>query len=172
MPRYYMFITLVIHVKLGASMPSLLANVASNSEVELVDHDEESRRVVLRAPARETAYLQLLVINYADAASFEVKASLKGRLDRSELRKVADAFRDLGSRLLFYMRCSGGGAVLGEVRKRGILLKYCRSAANVDPAAAPPTLCSFDPRREPIAVVVEKAGTCFNEVLGRVTGQA
>lgn len=168
MPRYYMFITLIMHVKLEASIASLLANIMENKQVTLIDHDEVARRVVIRAPVKEAAYIQLLVNHYADTASFEVKASARGKVEPKTLRESVDAYTRLGDRILFYRKCREG-AVFGEVRKRNMLLKYCKNATLVDPAALPPILCSFDAKTIDIVEVAEKARKCFDEMVQLVS---
>lgn len=164
MVRYYVFITLIIHVKLEASIASLLANIKENNGVAIIDHDEVARRLILRAPLREAAYLQMLVDHYADTATFEVKASMKKRIDVKKLRSMNTIYRSIGNRLLFYKTCSSG-AVFGEARGRDLLLKYCKKAMMVDPAALPPVLCSFDALMEGIAEVADRARGCFDEII-------
>jgi hypothetical protein len=159
-----MFITLIMHVKLEVSMAALLANMMENRQVTVIDHDEVARRIIVRAPTREVAYLQLLVNHYADTASFEVKASAKGRVDPKAIREKGGIYANLGDRMLFYKKCSEG-AVFGEVRKRNILLKYCKDTVLADPAALPPILCSFDAKIGDMVDVVEKARRCFDEVM-------
>jgi len=159
-----MFITLIMHIKLEASIASLLANIMENKQITVIDHDEVARRVVIRVPVKEAAYVQLLVNHYADTASFEVKASAKGRVEPKTLREGVDAYTRLGDRILFYKRCRDG-AIFGEARKRSILLKYCKNATLVDPAALPPILCSFDAKTGDIVEAVEKAKKCFDEIV-------
>jgi hypothetical protein len=169
--KVFMFITATMTVKQEKSMASLLASIReSGRSVEIVDHDELTRRLVLRAPIVELGFLLMIIRQYAVAAVLEVKASLRRKITEKNLRSIKARLARAGKVVLFYWVC-GEGSVFGEIRGRHVLLKYCRKGGNVDPASAPFSLCSFDALSENIEKIVDNASKCFQE-FNRVIGSA
>jgi len=167
MTKIYTYIVVTMTVKQTASMASLLAILSENKSIELIDHDEATRRVILRAQSSEAGYLELLVNRYASAASFEVKASMKKNIKIKDLARLGAKYVSR-KRLLFYWSCNGG-AVFGEQKPRSrILLKYCREATGIDPAMMPYSLCSFNPFEQRIASILEKARQCFTKFVNKL----
>ncbi|ABM80824.1 hypothetical protein [Hyperthermus butylicus] len=164
MARLYTYLTVTLSLKPQKSLPQLISLVEmSHPSLELVDFNEETRRVVIRARASEAPFLEKLLRDYASSASIEVKASLRTKIDVKKLRSIGVRYIAYGGRILFYTRCRDD-AVFGEARGREILLKYCRWASSVDPAALPPALCSFS-QIEGLVELVSSARRCFGELL-------
>ena len=165
MSKLFIFITITMSVKPEASMAGLLASLSENKAIEIIDHDEVTRRVVLRSIPREIGFIELIIERYAGAATYEVKASLKKRFQPKELVSINARYIKQGATLLFFWNNCADGSVFGEVQRSRTLLKYCREALAVDPANVPYSLCSFDPFRDSITHVLEKARRCFEELL-------
>ena len=164
MARLYTYLTATLSVRPQKSLPQLVSLVeTSQPSIELVDFDEETRRVVIRAKASEAPFVEKLIRDYAASASVEVKASFRARIDVKKLRSVGARCIVHGNRILFYTQCRNG-AIFGEVKGREVLLKYCRWASSVDPAALPPALCSFS-QLERLVDLVSTARQCFIELL-------
>lgn len=135
-----------------------------DSGIDVVDFDEVSRRVVVRAPASHAGLLAAAARSYAESIVFEIKASAtvpRGWKPREEWRVTR-----AGDRVLFYSSCGEvGWAVWGEKRSRRLLLKLCRRGVMVDPAMLPESLCSFGERDlENLGLLLDKALRCFREV--------
>ncbi len=168
MTKIYTYIIVTMSVKQTASMANLLAILSENESIELIDHDEATRRVIVRAPPSEAGYLELLVNKYASSASFEVKASIKKSISSKYLAQLGAKYVR-HKRLLFYWNCNGG-AVFGEQKPRSrILLKYCREASGIDPAMIPYSLCSFNPFEQRITSILEKARQCFTKFVDKLS---
>ncbi len=171
MTKIYTYIVVTMSVKQTASIASLLAVLSENKSIELIDHDEAMRRVIVRAPPSEAGYLELLVNKYASSASFEVKASIKKSINTEDLTQLRAKYVR-NKRLLFYWNCDDG-AVFGEQKPRSrILLKYCREATGIDPAMIPYSLCSFNPFEQRITSVLEKARQCFTRFVDKLSRNA
>ncbi len=169
MSRMYIHIVVTMSVRPSASMASLLAVLSENKSLELIDHDEIMRRVIVRAVPSEAGYLELLIQKYASSASFEIKASIKKSVSVDDLARLGAKYVRHHKRLLFFWICDNG-AVFGEQKPRSrILLKYCRRATiSIDPAAVPYSLCSFNPFEQRITDVLEKARHCFNKLVSKL----
>lgn len=128
--------------------------------IEVVDFDEEARRIVFRASTRLVGILGIFLKRYAASYTVEVKASARG-----SLRSWPRGFRKVrvGDRVLFFVECGDGLGVWGEYRGRRLLLKLCRSGLAVDPAQMPSSLC-IHPGGD-VASLVEKGALCFRKVV-------
>lgn len=163
--RVYTYITAVLRVKDTKPFSKLVSLLEDSKPlIQLVDYSEENRRVVVRCPAREVGRLESIAREYAAVMTYEVKATLRAKVNAKTLKGLGAAYRPgKPGTLLFYLPCNDH-AVYGESKGREVLLKLCRKAAAVDPAALPPGLCTFDMSEHNIVDVVEKAEKCFNSI--------
>ncbi len=162
--RMFTYILLTMSVKQAASMASLLAMLTENKSIEVLDHDEVTRRIIIRASPSDVGFLELVVERYAASASFEIKAYVRKSIDEKILGKI-NAKYIRHNRLLFYWICNKG-AVFGEKKHRSrLLLKYCRKTIGADPASIPYSLCSFDPLQHKIAATLDDAYECFEKFI-------
>ncbi len=172
MAKPFYFITLTGHVSEKASLASLVNMVRARegAGIQLVDYDEESRRVVLRFSPTEVGFVKTLLGNYIDSAAFEVKAKLRGRLDAAKARKAGGSVERTPKTLLALIPCPDG-LLLVEQKGRELLVKYCSRPAYGDfkalltPSTVPPSLCSFNPFQTDILDIFEKARDCVEKLL-------
>ena len=156
------FIYIVAYVTIDVRHPfSSVIERLRDAGFEVLDYDEQTRRVVVRGPRRMAGQLYSYLQAYSASASIEVKMSTKARLKpRTAGLHIARA----GQRLLFLYHCKGGGLVWGEARGRRVLAKYCRGGLYRDPASFPQGMCMHTFRGS-LEELVRSAEECFSELM-------
>jgi len=168
--KFYMYITLVMKVREDRSF-SRLVSMLKDSEptIQLVDYSEDSRRVVVRIPAREAAFAIRLVEEYSGSASYDVKATMRVKVHPRKLKEIGAVYRPgKPGTILFYTACGEDMAVYGEVKGREVMVKLCKKTLMVDPSTLPPGLCSFTPAELDILNALERARRCFKSLLEKL----
>ena len=157
-----LFIYLVATLTVGEEHAfPLVLQVIRDAGLEILDYDEELRRVVVRAPSRLSPQLGSIIRSYARSYRIEVKASARLRADPRRLAGLGARLQRLpGGVIVFTVPC-GGYTVWGEARGRRLLLKLCRGGGYSDPASFPQGLCGFED--DPVELV-ESARPCFSRV--------
>jgi hypothetical protein len=172
--RLYYFITLVGHVSERSSLTSLLVTLRSRSQdrLALVDYDEVKRRIVIRFAPSELGFIKTIVQQYMDAASFEVKARGRLRIDPKKVRDLGGVVERTPKGLLAVVPCDNGIALV-EHRGRDVLVKYCVKPVvqtRILPTLIPPSMCSFDPFSTDPMRVYEAARQCFDRLQALTVG--
>jgi hypothetical protein len=169
----YIYITLVMRVREDKSFSRLVSMIKDNEpRIQLVDYSEDNRRIVVRVPAREVAFAQRLAAEYGGSVTYDVKATIKAKVQPKRLREIGAVYRPgKPGTILFYLNCEGDAAVYGEVKGREVMVKLCRRTLQADPSALPPGLCSFTPEELDMADAIEKARRCFNSLLEKLSSQ-
>jgi hypothetical protein len=168
-----MYITIIFRVREDRSFSRLISIIRDNEPlVQLVDYNEDNRRVVIRVPAKEVAFASRLIEEYGASVTYDVKATIRARIPRSKLKELGATYRPgKPGTLLFYLGCDDL-AVYGEVKGREVLAKLCKKTLMADPSALPPGLCSFSPTEMSLVDAVDKARECFNSLLEKLKMQA
>ncbi len=156
--RIFIYVTATMIARQDIALATVIERMR-DAGLEVVDYEEETRRIVVRAPRRLVHVLGSFLRSYAANAVIEVKASAPPAKPPEGARRI-----QAGRRLLFYADCGEGYAVWGEVVGRRSLLKLCRRAGLVDPAQMPASLCVFD--YTVLEDAVEAAARCFSRVVG------
>ena len=158
------FVYLVAYMTVDARHPfSSVVERFMDAGFEVLDYNEQSRRLVVRGARRMAGRLYSYLRAYSATATIEVKMSARVRLQRRAARmSVARA----GQRLLFLYRCrgSGAGVVWGEALGRRVLAKYCKGSLYGDPASFPQGLCMHEFQGS-LEELVREAEECFSELL-------
>jgi hypothetical protein len=164
--RYYGYVIVSLTVRRDKSLAALLARLAPLERVEVLNYDEETRRVLVRATISEASFVGVLAREFSTFSTIEVKYFIKGRKpDYSALEQLGARCSRVGRKTLFVFSCNNG-LLYGEVGKR-IAVKYCKRALIVDPSAVPPSICMFqaDSGEAPklIERLVSESRTCVEE---------
>lgn len=164
MRTIYVYISSTVVVKGSIAFATVIERLR-DSGIDVVDFDEVSRRIVVRAPASHAGLLATAARSYAESIVFEIKAS--AMVPREWKPPKEWRVTRVGDRLLFYTYCDETGwAVWGEKRSRRLLLKLCRRGVMVDPAMLPESLCSFRKQDlENLGSLIDKALRCFRKVV-------
>jgi len=165
--RVYSYLVATLTVSLDKAFPSVI-QALRDAGLDVLDYDEASRRVVVRASAGLAPVLASMLRAYASSYTLEAKGSARLRVDPRLLRSAGYPYTRFSGRLLFLADC-GGAMVWGEERRGRLLLKYCRRGLYRDPASFPQGLCSF-PGGDPVELV-EAARRCFIDVVSRLRGE-
>ncbi len=125
-----------------------LVRILGEAGYKLVDVDEETRRVVFKAPLNRAEELADL-LGWFSSGSLEVK--LGRRIKRVDLKRAARTLRSKGflvetyrNRILLF-KAGQGFSFLGELKPGKLLGKYCKEtvSALISPFEVPPSLCSY-----------------------------
>ena len=167
-PKYYMYLVAYITVSPSKSMARLLMLLKEQAETEIVDYNEEYRRVVAKFTRKSLPWILMLIEDYASSATIEIKAVHRGvSFDAIKRLTIYRVSRD---NLLFIRECSKHRELLlhGEQRKK-LLLKVCRNIIMKDPTIFPPSACIFEKDSKIVDLVI-KSSECLDEFFELVEG--
>ncbi|AEM38834.1 hypothetical protein Pyrfu_0965 [Pyrolobus fumarii 1A] len=170
MTRLYWYVLAVASIKPEASLTSFLAALR-DARIEVVDYEEETRRVLHRVPFEKLPLAMSLWDKYTSSVTLEFKASGAARRVRvSLLRRTFAQVDETPSAILLLDKCEAHSdySVFGELRGRRLTLKLCRREAleqNVTQLA--PSLCVWIyPGVNPIHLM-DAAQTCISSFYER-----
>ncbi len=167
MARLYWYILATSTLKPEASLTSFIA-MLRKSGIEVVDYEEETRRVLHRVPLSKLGDAMGLWDRYAATTVLEYKASGRAPDARlSILRRTFDQADETPSAKLILARCGvyDAYAVFAELRRGRFLAKLCRREALENLVTQlPASLCTWVyPGVDPESLVKPAVG-CISEV--------
>ena len=171
MARLYWYILATSTVKPEASLTSFIAAL-KRAGFEIVDYEEETRRVLHRVPLSKLDEAIGLWDRYTETTVLEYKASGRAPDVRlSLLRRVFDQADETPSAKLILAGCSvdAAYAVFAELRRGRFLAKLCRREALENLVTQlPASLCTWIyPEVDPRALIKPAVG-CISEVYERL----
>ncbi len=169
MPKLYWYVSAVSTVKPEASLTSFVRSL-KDAGVDVVEYDEDTRRVYHRFPMSKLPAILGLWERYAAVTSYELKASGKARrLKPSLLRRVFEQADETPAAVLVLSSCPEGYAVFAELRSQRVTMKLCRrEALEAIVTSLPPSLCEwFYPGSEPLRLV-PRAQRCITSFYERL----
>ncbi len=173
MARLYWFVLAAASIKPEASLTGFIAALRE-AKVELVDYEEETRRVLHRVPFHQVPFVKMLWDKYASTVTMEFKASGRApALRTSLLRKVFGVADETPSAQLVLWGCDARPeySVFAELRRGRMLAKLCRrEALEENVTMLPPSLCVWvypDTQPEPL---MEAARECITRFYERLRG--
>ncbi len=176
MARLYWYVLATATVKPEASLTSFIAALRE-SKVEIVDYEEDARRVLHRVPFHIVPYVKSLWEKYAATVSMEFKASGRAPVVKtSVLRRVFGVAEETPAAQLVLTPCEQRGeyAVFAELRRGRLKAKLCRrEALEENVTMLPPSLCVWvypEMQPEPLMDAARECITSFYERLRSLRG--
>ena len=167
MARLYWYILATSTVKPEASLTSFIAALRKQG-IEVVDYEEDTRRVLHRVPLSKLDDAISLWNRYASITVLEYKASGRAPDIRvSLLRRQFDSADETPAAKLILAGCTGDRrfAVFAEIRRGRFIAKLCRREALENLVTQlPPSLCTWlYPEIDPHSLIKPAVG-CISEV--------